>query len=171
MSAAASQKGFTIIEVLIVIAIGAAILLIVLLALPAMQRNARNTQRKKDVGIVMTYIQEYILLNEGALPNSSCNNTEADCFLRDIKLSYYDNQSTTTNNVSLWNRFSIGPFNDESDPQLNPDDPISRERISIRTWSRCNGSLITGVNAQKQDIAAQYVLETFSGGSLHCIEM
>jgi prepilin-type N-terminal cleavage/methylation domain-containing protein len=44
------QKGFTIIEVLIVLAIAGLILLIVFLAVPALQRNSRNTQRKTDIG-------------------------------------------------------------------------------------------------------------------------
>jgi prepilin-type N-terminal cleavage/methylation domain-containing protein len=42
-------EGFTIIEVMIVLAIAAVILLIVLLAVPALQRNSRNTQRNNDV--------------------------------------------------------------------------------------------------------------------------
>jgi len=42
-------EGFTIIEVLIVLAIAGLILLIVFIAVPALQRNARNTQRKNDI--------------------------------------------------------------------------------------------------------------------------
>ena len=42
------EEGFTIIEVLIVLAIAGLILLIVFLAIPALQRNSRNTQRKND---------------------------------------------------------------------------------------------------------------------------
>jgi prepilin-type N-terminal cleavage/methylation domain-containing protein len=42
------EQGFTIIEVMIVLAIAAVILLIVLLAVPALQRNSRNTQRNND---------------------------------------------------------------------------------------------------------------------------
>ena len=43
------EQGFTIVEVMIVLAIAAVILLIVLLAVPALQRNSRNTQRNNDV--------------------------------------------------------------------------------------------------------------------------
>lgn len=43
-------KGFTIIEVMIVLAIVGLIILIVFLAVPALQRNSRNTQRKSDIG-------------------------------------------------------------------------------------------------------------------------
>ena len=41
------QKGFTIIEVMIVLAIAGLIILIVFLAVPALQRNGRNTQQKR----------------------------------------------------------------------------------------------------------------------------
>jgi prepilin-type N-terminal cleavage/methylation domain-containing protein len=45
-----NNEGFTIIEVMIVLAIAGLILLIVFLAVPALQRSSRNTQRKSDVG-------------------------------------------------------------------------------------------------------------------------
>lgn len=41
------NKGFTIIEVVLVLAIAGLIFLAVFLALPALQRNQRDTQRKK----------------------------------------------------------------------------------------------------------------------------
>ena len=43
------NQGFTIIEVMIVLAIAGLIMLIVFLAVPALQRNQRNTARKQDV--------------------------------------------------------------------------------------------------------------------------
>ena len=46
------QRGFTIIEVLIVLAIAGLIMLIVFLAVPALQRNSRNTQRSNDASLV-----------------------------------------------------------------------------------------------------------------------
>jgi len=42
------QSGFTIIEVLIVLAIGALIILAVLLAVPALQTNQKNSARKAE---------------------------------------------------------------------------------------------------------------------------
>jgi prepilin-type N-terminal cleavage/methylation domain-containing protein len=164
-------KGFTLIEILIVLAIAGLVLLVVFLAVPALQRNARNATRKQDVAVVLAYVQEYITNNDGHLPFSSCNNTEADCFLRDVKLNYYDNQTTDSNNISLWHREYLGPFNDAVDQQLDPSDSLSRERIIIRTWTTCNGGLLTGVGANKNDIAAQYVIESAGDGSRQCLEI
>lgn len=50
-------KGFTIIEVVLVLAIAGLIFLIVFLALPALQRNQRDTQRRSDVGRAIAAIQ------------------------------------------------------------------------------------------------------------------
>ena len=64
-------KGFTIIEVMIVLAIAGLILLIVFLAIPALQRNSRNTQRKNDVARMSSAINEYVSNNNGQLPSSA----------------------------------------------------------------------------------------------------
>lgn len=61
-------EGFTIIEVLIVLAIAGLILLIVFLAVPALQRNQRNTQRKNDVAAVQSAISNFSSNNNGSLP-------------------------------------------------------------------------------------------------------
>lgn len=51
--------GFTIIEVMIVLAIAGLIMLIVFLALPALQRNSRNYDRKQVAGELATVMEEY----------------------------------------------------------------------------------------------------------------
>jgi prepilin-type N-terminal cleavage/methylation domain-containing protein len=61
-------EGFTIIEVLIVLAIAGLILLIVFLAVPALQRNSRNTQIKNDAAAVAGAISEFESNNSGAVP-------------------------------------------------------------------------------------------------------
>jgi prepilin-type N-terminal cleavage/methylation domain-containing protein len=60
-----SNKGFTIIEVLIVLAIAGLIMLIVFLAVPALQRNQRNTSRKNDSSRVATAASNYVTNSNG----------------------------------------------------------------------------------------------------------
>jgi len=62
------EKGFTIIEVVLVLAIAGLIFLMVFIALPALQRNQRDTQRKDDMGRVETAIQNYQSNNRNGLP-------------------------------------------------------------------------------------------------------
>jgi prepilin-type N-terminal cleavage/methylation domain-containing protein len=64
------SEGFTIIEVMIVLAIAGLILLIVFLAVPALQRNARNTTLKNDASALAAGFSEYSSNNNGAAPAS-----------------------------------------------------------------------------------------------------
>ena len=60
--------GFTIIEVMIVLAIAGLIMAIVFLAIPALQRTNRNTQRKSDASRLSGLISEFVANNNGKLP-------------------------------------------------------------------------------------------------------
>jgi prepilin-type N-terminal cleavage/methylation domain-containing protein len=64
-------EGFTIIEVLIVLAIAGLIMLIVFLAVPALQRNSRNTQRTNDVARMSAAVNECLNNNNGLV--ASCD--------------------------------------------------------------------------------------------------
>ncbi|MGZ6004596.1 MAG: type II secretion system protein [Candidatus Saccharimonadales bacterium] len=70
-----SNKGFTIIEVLIVLAIAGLIILIVLLAVPALQRNQRNTSRKNDATRIAGAITNFESANSGSLPTTTADLT------------------------------------------------------------------------------------------------
>lgn len=63
-------KGFTIIEVLIVLAIAGLILLIVFLAVPALQRNQRNNARNTEAARFSALVTECLANRNGT--NASC---------------------------------------------------------------------------------------------------
>lgn len=63
------EEGFTIIEVLIVLAIAGLIMVIVFLAVPALQRNSRNTQRQNDASRSIAAINECTNNNNGNVTN------------------------------------------------------------------------------------------------------
>ena len=62
------QKGFTIIEVVLVLAIAALIFLMVFIALPALQRNQRDAARKDVLGKVASAVTTYQSNNRGTQP-------------------------------------------------------------------------------------------------------
>ncbi|OYW42267.1 hypothetical protein B7Z28_01655 [Candidatus Saccharibacteria bacterium 32-45-3] len=62
------KKGFTIIEVVLVLAIAGLIFLMVFIALPALQRGQRDGQRRDDVSRVISQLTSYSTNNRGALP-------------------------------------------------------------------------------------------------------
>jgi len=54
-----NKKGFTIIEVVLVLAIAGLIFLMVFVALPALQRSQRDTARRNDISRVDTSLTQY----------------------------------------------------------------------------------------------------------------
>lgn len=62
------ERGFTIIEVVLVLAIAALIFLMVFVALPALQASQRDSARKSDVSIVSAAVNSYTSNNKGSWP-------------------------------------------------------------------------------------------------------
>jgi prepilin-type N-terminal cleavage/methylation domain-containing protein len=62
------KDGFTIIEVVLVLAIAGLIFLMVFIALPALQRSQRDTQRKDDIARLQSAINSYQANNRGSIP-------------------------------------------------------------------------------------------------------
>jgi len=69
--ASSGKQGFTIIEVVLVLAIAGLIFLMVFLALPALQRGQRDTQRKDDLSRINTQLQNYQSSNRGSIPSEA----------------------------------------------------------------------------------------------------
>lgn len=63
--------GFTIIEVVLVLAIAGLIFLMVFIALPQLQRAQRDTQRRQDLGRLEGAITQYQTNNNGKIPTQS----------------------------------------------------------------------------------------------------
>lgn len=98
------QDGFTIIEVMIVLAIAGLIMLIVFLAVPALQRNARNTSRQNDASRMVAAVNECITNNNGRV--DECGNTFGALEL-DNYYDLQDNQQLTTQGAPTINSFAF----------------------------------------------------------------
>ena len=64
-----NQKGFTIVEVMIVLAVAGLILAVVFVAVPALQRNQRNGARRNDVAYIKTTFKTQVGNNGNQIPN------------------------------------------------------------------------------------------------------
>jgi len=71
MNTQQQSKGFTIIEVVLVLAIAGLIFLMVFVALPALQAGQRDTARKNDASTVLSAINTYVAGNRGAFPTTA----------------------------------------------------------------------------------------------------
>ena len=84
------QGGFTIVELLVVLGIGAAILVLALRFIPTLQKKNRDTARSSDVSQIVAAINGYIT-NNNKLPANWLD-------VRDTidSLSHYDLGTSTT---------------------------------------------------------------------------
>jgi prepilin-type N-terminal cleavage/methylation domain-containing protein len=66
-----NNEGFTIVETMIVLAIAGLILLIVLLAVPALQRQGNNNNTKSDAYAISSAINDFESNNGGYVPQTT----------------------------------------------------------------------------------------------------
>lgn len=84
------KKGFTIIEVVLVLAIAGLIFLMVFIALPAMQRGQRDDARKRDVSLIATAVSNFSGANRGSMPST----TQLQGYLDDLSGNIIKDQVT-----------------------------------------------------------------------------
>ena len=94
-----TNKGFTIIEVVLVLAIAGLIFLMVFVALPALQRGQRDTARKNDVSTIASQVTTYISNNRGSFPTG----TQLQSYVEDD----VSTNTTDINVVSYNNTISV----------------------------------------------------------------
>ncbi|MBR5027268.1 type II secretion system protein [Candidatus Saccharibacteria bacterium] len=66
-----SKEGFTIIEVVLVLAIAGLIFLMVFIAFPGLQRGQRDTQRRNDMSRFLSQLSQYQTNNRGQVPEAT----------------------------------------------------------------------------------------------------
>lgn len=152
-----ATNGFTIIEVMIVLAIAGLIMLIVFLAVPALQRNAHNTSIKNDVSSILGAINEYENNNSGNLPTAASVSSGT--------LTIGSNCVTTGSNCATSHLGYITVVE-------NPTATISTTAPAVGTvnlfsGATCNGNTPTA-SSSTRSIAAYYQLE---GGAVQCSEV
>lgn len=117
------QQGFTLIEVILVLAIAALIFLMIFIALPALQASQRDTARKNDAAIVASAVTQYTSAYRGPLSDAG-NATDANLREYVTDLDQYDN----TNVIDV-----IG--NSTASQTTTP----GANQIWVNYASKCNG--------------------------------
>lgn len=139
------EQGFTIVEVLIVLAIAGLIILIVLLAVPALQRNQRNTARRNDVSRIGGAVQEFSNNNNGRTPGAG---DVGDVVANAGDLSQYETGDISINAPGG----AVGALTD------------SQEMI-VQVGVVCDGTTggVTDTGAGSRNVAIQFAVETTGG--------
>lgn len=145
------DEGFTIIEVLIVLAIAGLIMLIVFLAVPALQRNSRNTQRTNDASLIGGSVGECLANKNGQ--KTSCDSLAE---LQAVGLDTTKVTQLTTITVSA------------GDPTM----PADTNSAAIGYTSKCSpdGSAVDNAGSDRQ-VVVLFRIETQGGNTTRCLEV
>ncbi len=146
--------GFTIIEVVLVLAIAGLIFLIVFLAVPALQKGTRDTQRRQDIGRMMSQIASYQANNNGQVPQATTTD-----------LNNFKNRYLTANGTEIFRDPLTGQdYNLLVGGGTVPANPSFGD-IYYYVGYKCNGESLTTAGAGQRSVAVMTPLER---GGLFC---
>ncbi len=175
--------GFTIIEVVLVLAIAGLIFLMVFIALPSLQRSQRDTERRNKMANVQTKVMDYQNNNNGKLPNdgsvdavedgqlanmddewecSRTNPNAAKCFIR----NYLNGVNATENEFVDPQGWAYGltiETLDEDEFFLQPSD-YEKYMVYIEKKAKCDGERAIPSN-NARDYA---ILVKLEGSGTYC---
>lgn len=154
------ETGFTIVETIIVLAAAGLILLLVLLAIPNLQRNGRNNQRNQDAQTILQAVSHYELNHAGNVPSQSQLRNFINSYEKD-QLTYYSLTGISVNLTSPSNGI-----------QNYPSAAVGLDSIQIVNHAKCvAGGTATNQGAGYSDVVALYSIETAHGKSSHCQQL
>ncbi len=147
------EKGFTIIEVLIVLAIAGLIVLVLFMALPTLKRNSRNNQRTADASKVAAAINECLTTNPYQYP--SCDQTPA------TELPIDMSTLTQISSVVNWT-VALG----------DPTELNAGNQVAVLNGHRCiNDNSWVAVTMTPHQFIVFYTLESPNGPINRCMDV
>ena len=147
MAKAKSRKGFTIIEVVLVLAVAGLIFLMVFVALPALQRSQKDTQRRDDYGMLSAAISSYSASNNGRLyklakvskaSENGCNPVNAVEAARFIKANGDEGQAVDPDGKEYVLEFCTWNGWNDKDGTIKSQPASAHVYVVIK--ANCNGS-------------------------------
>jgi prepilin-type N-terminal cleavage/methylation domain-containing protein len=165
-----SKEGFTIIEVVLVLAIAGLIFLMVFIAFPGLQRSQKDTQRRNDLANLATRIIDYQTNNRNQIPDTSTGSTAWDAFKKQYFSEYEDPDGNAYKIVPQ------GPLADGTDTTATTDsltwennlktdtDNTKYHQILVWNHAHCDGEKAV-YDASPRKVAFLYILEA---GNIYC---
>ena len=150
-----NNKGFTIVEVLIVLAIAGVILATILIAVPALQRNSRNTQVKQAATALVAGAQESASANGGTAPTAISAAGVWTPPTGGTPTTTKVGGSVTINSVAAGTAVTT---------------TYVTNNVYVAFNEVCSGNTATSSGATAANIAVVYTVETGNGNSSGCIQ-
>lgn len=173
-----SKQGFTIIEVVLVLAIAGLIFLMVFVALPALQRSQRDTQRRDDMARFMSQLQQYQANNRNKVPTVALTswddttnkkgfiqqylNASGDTFTDPDGTDYKVASICVAASDSTCATTSVGS---KKVPNATLTWDADKHNIYVYTNAKCDGEVAKYVANAPNQVAIRYKLE---GAGVYC---
>ncbi len=144
------ESGFTIIEVMIVLAVAGLIMVIVLVAVPQLQRNQRNSARRDVAGRIKSEIDAFAGNNNGNIPsegNDATNGISGGFTSRYLAGVDYKNPSTG-------NSYTFAAATPTADG------------MSYRLNTKCSGESYVAAGGNR----TYSLIVLLEGGALYCVD-
>lgn len=134
------KKGFTIIEVVLVLAIAGLIFLMVFVALPALQRSQRDTQRRDDMARFLSQLNQYQSNNKGKVPlETSGYTTFIDNYLKAGGDTFEDPSTGEDYKIVSWKKCGDTGVVCDGDTDTDNVGSGAMGDIYVYTNARCEG--------------------------------
>ena len=140
---AGNDKGFTIIEVALVLAIAGLIFLVVFIAWPALQNSQKDTAARQDVNHVVTAVESFKTDNQGTPPSGTNGATAVQTY---VNSGGTGTKMSTAKSVT-WGTGTVGAAGDKTTVYIQ------------------NGAC-TGTSADASSTIAVWI--TLSSGTVYC---
>ncbi len=138
---AKKRKGFTIIEVVLVLGIAGLIFLMVFVALPALQRNSRDARRRDDMITFADAFKKYQSNNRGTSPTTA----ESGSTTVVATASLYTNTSIQANSwAGFYRDYLPNPFKDPSGDDYRI---VAAQCLPATSTGKCTGTAQNLINS------------------------
>lgn len=155
-----NSKGFTIIEVLIVLAIAGLIMVVVFLAVPALQRSGRNNALNTSANNIFTGVSNFVSNNNGSLPDAATLDTATNT----VSIEGIAGSNTETVKVDT-SITSVSAVAKDSDTTLTAASDVGNAEILTGTYAKCNDTASgTVAEGTGRSIALVYIAESSTSG-------
>lgn len=183
------SRGFTIVEVSMVLAIAGLIMVMIFYAVPQLQRNSRDSQRKNVVTRVKAEMETYASNNQGVYPFSAGGNcvtppatyttgTWNDFYCRYVSGQFSDNDPTT--GISVFGASASNPTNPISPVSCGvdfgtcpiPSTPLTTGQAIVVYGAKCSGTTLVNSGGTPSTSGQSYamLIGLDRAGALFCID-
>ncbi|MCY3804794.1 MAG: type II secretion system protein, partial [Candidatus Saccharibacteria bacterium] len=131
------------VEVMIVLAIAGLILAVVFIAVPALQKNSRDTQRKTDIGAIRGAVATYTSNNRGVLPDDA---TKLSTVLANVDQSFYTDDSASGFAINTGSQAPFKVYIEKRDDVVATDSLPEVDTVHIIVGAKCATRGITAID-------------------------